>query len=89
MGGIRSTDDPDNMEDYLVAAATTTLNSLPIQSVILDRVRMATTSDVNMHQLLQLIESGLPRVQTRVSSYPARILPVSGTSPLFRWSCPI
>lgn len=48
LGGIRS--DPDNMEDNVIAAASTTLN----------RVRIVTTSEANMHQLLQLIESGLP-----------------------------
>lgn len=58
LAGIRSDDDPDNMEDN--AAASTKLNSLSIKSVPWDRVRIASTSDANMHQLLQLIESVVP-----------------------------
>ncbi|XP_061178429.1 uncharacterized protein LOC133187074 [Saccostrea echinata] len=69
LAGIRSNVDPDSMEDNLVAAVNTMLESLSIQSVTWDRVRIGTTSDAIMHHLLQLIESGLP--ETRLEFPPA------------------
>ncbi|CAE1174081.1 unnamed protein product [Acanthosepion pharaonis] len=49
-----------DIEEYVIAAATTSLNALNLKSVTWDRVSTATASDEDMLVLTELIESGMP-----------------------------
>ena len=62
--GIRATEpDTDSIEECVIASATSSLDSITMKSVTWDRVRIATASDDNMNQLLNLVESGLPEIR--------------------------
>ena len=60
---IRLAEDPNYLEESLVAAATSSVDSLAVKSVTWDRVRLATASEESMNHLLQLIDTGLPEVR--------------------------
>ena len=64
---ISLTEDTNDFEESLVAAATSSLDSLAVESVPWDRVRLTTASDESMNHLLQIIETGLPELR---HSYP-------------------
>ncbi|CAE1245843.1 unnamed protein product [Acanthosepion pharaonis] len=49
-----------DIEECVIAAATTSLNALNLKSVTWDRVRTATASDEDMLVLTELIEFGMP-----------------------------
>ncbi|CAE1306768.1 unnamed protein product [Acanthosepion pharaonis] len=58
---LRVYDNTDSdIEECVIAAATTSLNALNLKSDTWDRVRTATASDEDMLVLTELIESGMP-----------------------------
>ena len=59
IAGIQRTEEPqDVVEDAIRATSVSSLNSL--QAITWDRVRVATTSDESMVQLVAIIEEGMP-----------------------------
>jgi len=54
----------DSNEALLYSSALSAINSL--QCITWDKIRMETTSDENMFQLLQLIESGIPEARNEL-----------------------
>ena len=57
---IDDTSESESIDACLVTAAISSLNSLSINSVTWDKVKIATTSDSNMYQLVTMIEHGVP-----------------------------
>lgn len=56
-----STEVATNLDDITRLSAVATLK--PIQSVTWHRVKTATTSDINLHDLTSIIESGMPKTR--------------------------
>lgn len=50
----------DSIEEDVISAASSSINSLNVKSVTWERVRTATTSDSCMRKLVDIIESGFP-----------------------------
>ena len=68
--GLRSAAPLDTFADPVVAFTAASISFLQIRSITWDRVRLATTSDCDMHDLVSLIESGIPECK---SSMPAAL----------------